>query len=139
VRRGHGRSTSDSRPYGYDPMADDVVAMMDVLKVPKADIVGWSDGAILGLAMPPRKRSSAPVDRAQSAELVAPPSTTISMPVRMAESSEARYKTAFATSSASLNLPSGMDWLTRCSNSFSASSVGTIREQIGVRVTPGVT
>ena len=30
-------------------MADDVVALMDVLKVPKADIVGWSDGAILGL------------------------------------------------------------------------------------------
>src|SRR5467141_1175800 len=48
-RRGHGRSTRDSRPYGYDLMADDVVALMDVLKVPKADIVGWSDGAILGL------------------------------------------------------------------------------------------
>ena len=47
--RGHGRSTRDSRPYGYDLMADDVVALMDVLKVPKVDIVGWSDGAILGL------------------------------------------------------------------------------------------
>jgi len=47
--RGHGRSTRDSRPYGYDLMADDVVALMDALKVPKADIVGWSDGAILGL------------------------------------------------------------------------------------------
>jgi pimeloyl-ACP methyl ester carboxylesterase len=47
--RGHGRSTRDSRPYGYDLMADDVVALMDVLKVAKADIVGWSDGAILGL------------------------------------------------------------------------------------------
>ena len=47
--RGHGRSTRDSRPYGYDLMADDVVALMDVLKVSKADIVGWSDGGILGL------------------------------------------------------------------------------------------
>src|SRR5271165_4958948 len=47
--RGHGRSTRDARPYGYDLMADDVVALMDVLKVPKADIVGWSDGGILGL------------------------------------------------------------------------------------------
>ena len=47
--RGHGRSTRDSRPYGYDLMADDVVALMDALKVPKAAIVGWSDGAILGL------------------------------------------------------------------------------------------
>jgi pimeloyl-ACP methyl ester carboxylesterase len=47
--RGHGHSTRDSRPYGYDLMADDVVALMDALKVPKADVVGWSDGAILGL------------------------------------------------------------------------------------------
>jgi pimeloyl-ACP methyl ester carboxylesterase len=47
--RGHGASTHDARPYGYDLMADDVVALMDVLKVPKADIVGWSDGAVLGL------------------------------------------------------------------------------------------
>ena len=27
--RGHGRSTRDARPYGYDLMADDVVALMD--------------------------------------------------------------------------------------------------------------
>ena len=47
--RGHGRSTRNSEPYGYDLMADDVVGVMDFLKVPKADIVGWSDGGILGL------------------------------------------------------------------------------------------
>ena len=47
--RGHGRSTRDARPYGYDLMADDVVALLDDLKIPKADVVGWSDGAILGL------------------------------------------------------------------------------------------
>jgi len=47
--RGHGRSTRDARPYGYDLMADDVVALLDTLKIPKADIVGWSDGGILGL------------------------------------------------------------------------------------------
>jgi pimeloyl-ACP methyl ester carboxylesterase len=47
--RGHGRSTRDSRPYGYDLMADDVVALMDALNVSKADIVGWSDGGIIGL------------------------------------------------------------------------------------------
>ncbi|WP_045837646.1 alpha/beta fold hydrolase [Hyphomicrobium sp. 99] len=47
--RGHGRSTRDSRPYGYDLMADDVVAVLDALKIPKADIVGWSDGGILGI------------------------------------------------------------------------------------------
>ncbi len=47
--RGHGRSTRDARPYGYDLMADDVIALMDSLQIPKADIVGWSDGGILGL------------------------------------------------------------------------------------------
>ena len=47
--RGHGRSTRDDRPYGYDLMADDVVGLLDLLKVRKADIVGWSDGGILGL------------------------------------------------------------------------------------------
>jgi pimeloyl-ACP methyl ester carboxylesterase len=49
--RGHGRSTRDSRPLSYDLMADDVVALMDVLGVPKADIVGWSDGGTLGLGL----------------------------------------------------------------------------------------
>ena len=47
--RGHGRSTRNAEPYGYDLMADDVVGLMDFLKVHKAAIVGWSDGAILGL------------------------------------------------------------------------------------------
>src|SRR6201987_1562371 len=50
--RGHGRSTRDERPYGYDLMASDVLALMDFLKLPKAAIVGWSDGAILGLDIP---------------------------------------------------------------------------------------
>jgi pimeloyl-ACP methyl ester carboxylesterase len=47
--RGHGRSTRNSSPFGYDLMADDVIALMNGLKVGKADIVGWSDGGILGL------------------------------------------------------------------------------------------
>ncbi len=47
--RGHGRSTRDNRPFGYDLMASDVLALMDFLEVRKATIIGWSDGAILGL------------------------------------------------------------------------------------------
>ena len=47
--RGHGRSTRDAQPYGYDLMASDVTGLMDFLKIPKAAIVGWSDGAIIGL------------------------------------------------------------------------------------------
>ncbi|WDU65359.1 alpha/beta hydrolase [Pseudomonas poae] len=47
--RGHGRSSRDEKPFGYDLMADDVVAVLDSLKIPRADIVGWSDGAIIGI------------------------------------------------------------------------------------------
>src|SRR5580698_8162685 len=54
--RGHGRSTRDARPYGYDLMADDVVGLMDNLKISKADIVGWSDGAILGIDLAMRHK-----------------------------------------------------------------------------------
>lgn len=47
--RGHGRSTRNQEPYGYDLMASDVVALLDYLKIKKTAIVGWSDGAIIGL------------------------------------------------------------------------------------------
>jgi pimeloyl-ACP methyl ester carboxylesterase len=47
--RGHGRSTRDGKPYGYDLMASDVLALLGYLRVPKVAIVGWSDGAIIGL------------------------------------------------------------------------------------------
>jgi pimeloyl-ACP methyl ester carboxylesterase len=47
--RGHGRSTRSQHPFGYDLMASDVVGLMDFLKIRKAAIIGWSDGAILGL------------------------------------------------------------------------------------------
>jgi pimeloyl-ACP methyl ester carboxylesterase len=47
--RGHGRSTRNSQPYGYDLMSSDVLGLMDYLKIKRAAIVGWSDGAIIGL------------------------------------------------------------------------------------------
>lgn len=47
--RGHGRSTRNAAPFGYDLMAEDVLGLMNYLHIPKAAIVGWSDGAIIGL------------------------------------------------------------------------------------------
>lgn len=47
--RGHGRSTRDAEPFGYDRLAVDVLALMDRLGIAKAAVVGWSDGAIVGL------------------------------------------------------------------------------------------
>jgi pimeloyl-ACP methyl ester carboxylesterase len=49
--RGHGRSTRDERPFGYDLMASDVLALMDYLNIGKAAVAGWSDGAIVGLSI----------------------------------------------------------------------------------------
>jgi pimeloyl-ACP methyl ester carboxylesterase len=49
--RGHGRSSRDNRPYTYELMASDVVSVMDSLKIRRAAVVGWSDGAIIGLVM----------------------------------------------------------------------------------------
>ena len=47
--RGHGRSSRNDTPIGYDAMAADVLALMDYLHLTRAAIVGWSDGAIIGL------------------------------------------------------------------------------------------
>jgi len=49
--RGHGRSTRDKRPLGYELMESDIIAVMNALNIDKAGVVGWSDGAILGLIM----------------------------------------------------------------------------------------
>ena len=49
--RGHGRSTRDLRPFTYELMASDVLAVMDALQLKEAAIVGWSDGACIGLVV----------------------------------------------------------------------------------------
>lgn len=49
--RGHGRSTRDTRPYSYELMAADVLAVMDRLEIRKAAVVGWSDGACTGMIL----------------------------------------------------------------------------------------
>jgi pimeloyl-ACP methyl ester carboxylesterase len=49
--RGHGRSTRDARPFSYELMASDVLAVMDVAGLDKAAVVGWSDGACVALVL----------------------------------------------------------------------------------------
>ena len=49
--RGHGRSTCDARPYTYELMASDVLAVMDALNIEQAALVGWSDGACISLVL----------------------------------------------------------------------------------------
>lgn len=47
--RGQGRSTRTTEPITYELMADDYVALLDYLHVSKVDLVGWSDGGIIGI------------------------------------------------------------------------------------------
>jgi pimeloyl-ACP methyl ester carboxylesterase len=54
--RGHGRSGRNATPFGYDLMADDVVSLLDHLHCQRVDIVGWSDGAIIGIDLALRHR-----------------------------------------------------------------------------------
>lgn len=49
--RGHGRSTRDGRPFSYELMASDVLAVMEALQLQKAALVGWSDGACTALIL----------------------------------------------------------------------------------------
>lgn len=47
--RGQGRSTDSSGPLTYSIMADDMVQLLDHLQAVRVDVVGWSDGGIIGL------------------------------------------------------------------------------------------
>jgi pimeloyl-ACP methyl ester carboxylesterase len=47
--RGHGRSTDSDAPLSYALMADDMLKLLDQLNIPQTDVVGWSDGGIIGL------------------------------------------------------------------------------------------
>ena len=47
--RAHGRSTDSDAPLSYALMADDMLKLLDSLTLDKVDVVGWSDGGIIGL------------------------------------------------------------------------------------------
>src|SRR5213594_3695194 len=47
--QGHGRTADIKRDLSYENLADDVAGLLDYLKIPSADIIGYSLGA--GVAM----------------------------------------------------------------------------------------
>jgi len=49
--QGHGRTTDIDRPITYPNLADDVAAFMDKVGIEKADVFGYSLGAIAGLQL----------------------------------------------------------------------------------------
>ena len=49
--RAQGRSTDSDVPITYGLMADDMIKLLDSIHLEKVDVVGWSDGGIIGLDM----------------------------------------------------------------------------------------
>jgi pimeloyl-ACP methyl ester carboxylesterase len=49
--QGHGRTTDINRPVTYQNLADDVASFMDAVGLTKADVFGYSMGAIAGLQL----------------------------------------------------------------------------------------
>ena len=49
--RAHGRSGDGSGPLTYVQLGRDMIKVLDELNVPAANIVGWSDGGIIGLEL----------------------------------------------------------------------------------------
>lgn len=49
--RGHGRSSLGAQQLGYELLTSDVLQLMDHLNIPRASIVGWSDGGIIGMIL----------------------------------------------------------------------------------------
>jgi len=47
--QGHGRTADIERDFSYENLADDVAALLDYLKIPSADLIGYSMGG--GVAM----------------------------------------------------------------------------------------
>ena len=47
--QGHGRTADIKRDFSYEDLADDVAALLDSLKIPSADLIGYSMGG--GVAM----------------------------------------------------------------------------------------
>lgn len=54
--RARGRSTWGDEPLTFELMTADTLAVLDALGIEQTDLVGWSDGAIIGLEMGIRHR-----------------------------------------------------------------------------------
>ena len=49
-RRGIGNTTAGSKPYTYQQLANDTAGLLDALKIPKADVMGYSLGGHIAQA-----------------------------------------------------------------------------------------
>jgi pimeloyl-ACP methyl ester carboxylesterase len=79
---GHGRSTRDARPFMYERMASDVLAVMDALTLEKAAVVGWSDGACIALILAMQAPRASRVSSSSAATWIPAARKRSSSPIR---------------------------------------------------------
>jgi pimeloyl-ACP methyl ester carboxylesterase len=54
-RRGHGHTRDVDGPFSYDAMATDTIGFLEAVVTGPAQLVGWSDGGIIGLLVAMRR------------------------------------------------------------------------------------
>ena len=99
-QQGHGHTRDLDRPLSYVQMAEDTAQLLQQLGIRDADVVGWSDGGIVGLILAARhpdlvRRLVASGANIAPSGLVPDGLTEITQPV--AESSEERAHAARAS------------------------------------------
>jgi 3-oxoadipate enol-lactonase len=99
--RGHGGSTTGSRPWSVELLADDVIAFLDALRLDRVHYVGESIGGITGIAL----GALAP-DRFHSITLV-------QTPIRLGPAVGDMMKGPYPTWSAALRDLSPGGWITK--------------------------
>src|SRR5215470_7060829 len=57
-KRGHGDSDVTPGPYSFELLADDVIALLDALSIPRTHFVGLSMGGMTGMTIALRKPSA---------------------------------------------------------------------------------
>ena len=50
IKRGIGNTTVGSKPYTYQQLANDTAGLLDALKIPKSDVMGYSLGGHIAQA-----------------------------------------------------------------------------------------
>lgn len=54
-QQGHGRTHDIDRPLSYVAMADNTAQLLDQLRLKNVDVLGWSDGGVVGLLLAARR------------------------------------------------------------------------------------
>jgi len=136
--RGRGRSTLGTEPLSYELMAAEVLAVMDSLDISKFSVVGWSDGATIGLilAMQLPSRIASVFAFGSSMELNGVKDIDPSMPILGLVFARAKrdYARLSPEPAAFDVMRKAMDHLMRTEPNYTAPELASIRTRVAIVV-----